>query len=734
MRKLTKTALKGSVFSAAMVGLLAPVAWSQVDAAEEDATVMLPTVNVTAQKREENLQDTPIAITAFSAETLETRQLFNVSEVAQYVPNLQVSSSTAGTASSASFSIRGIGQVDFITTTDPGVGTYLDGIYLARVTGAALDLADIERIEVLRGPQGTLFGRNTIGGAVSVVTRKPAGEFGVRGGLTVGNNGRFQGKATVDVPIAEDLLAGKFTVLAKQYDGYGEDNEPLGGQGGLGEDDDIAGSAQFRFTPSEFAEFNLSVDALRRRGTAIPQGRVFFDAASPAGMAFDDGGTNSVIGNNLDFDSDDLDNITVDTPMNDDLDVFGASLTSDFDLGGVNLKLITAYRDQEAVNGQDFDGGAGPLLNQFIVSEQEQFSQEIQLTGATDNFDWLLGAYYFTEEGIFISDIQLAGTQVDIDTRNETDSYAIFAHGTYDVTDKFSVTGGLRYSSETKSINIDTLFGGFPLVMDGIDEQTFEALTPKIGVEYQASEDVLLYASAAQGFRSGGFNGRPFSPTDLAPFDEETTTSYEVGLKSDLAGGRLRLNLAAFRNQYEDIQLTATTTDAQGQFIVITDNAGKIDLYGFEAEFEALPADNLFVFGSVGFTNTDELEPQAGFDFGSDTLPLASEWTANIGAEYTIPLTANMDGVAGFDYAYRSEFFPQFNNSPLAEQDGYGLLNARFEFRPENAPWSVSLWGKNLTDEVYRTFGQDSAVSGLPFVVGFFGPTREYGATLNFEF
>ncbi|MGD1953755.1 MAG: TonB-dependent receptor plug domain-containing protein [Sphingomonadales bacterium] len=193
------------------------------------AFAQIETIVITARKKEENLQKTPIAVTAFTQETLERRQLFTVNEIAQYVPNLQYSNGAAATSSASSFSIRGIGQVDFITTTDPGVGTYLDGVYLARTTGAALELADIERIEVLRGPQGTLFGRNTIGGAVSLVTRKPSGEFGLRGNVTGGNNARAQGRFILDVPIADDVLSGKFTFLGKTSDGWGEDLEPEGG-------------------------------------------------------------------------------------------------------------------------------------------------------------------------------------------------------------------------------------------------------------------------------------------------------------------------------------------------------------------------------------------------------------------------------------------------------------------------------------------------------------------------
>ncbi len=725
MSVLRKSVLLSS--AAAVLGAGAPAALAQSGGVDQ--------IVVTARKKEENLQNTPIAVTAFSQETLESRQVFNVNEIAQYVPNLQASSSAAGSGAASSFSIRGIGQVDFITTTDPGVGTYLDGVYLARVTGSALELADVERIEVLRGPQGTLFGRNTIGGAVSVITRKPSGEFGLRAQITGGSLGRVQGRAILDMPVIEDVLAAKFTAYGKVTDGYGEDLEPAGGSGELGADDDIAGRAELLWTPASNAEFHLAVDASKRRGTAMPHGRVYYDAASPAGMLFDDGGSNSVIGVNGDVDSDDLDEITVDTPMNDDLDVFGASLTSDFDMGAFNLKFITAYREQEYENGQDYDGGANALLNQFIDAQQWQFSQEVQLTGTAfdDRFDWLLGGYYFTEEARFISDVVLTGLQLDIDTNSKTTSFAGFGQGTFRLTDRLSVTGGVRYTAEKKEIVIDTILGGAPLVLDGMDEQTFNAITPKGSIELQATDQVLLYASVAQGFRSGGFNGRPFSPTDLAPFDEETTTSFEVGVKSDLADNRLRINLAGFYNKYKDIQLTATTTDSMGSFIVITDNAGKIDLYGFEAEVQAAPTDQFFLFGSVGYTKNDGLTPQEGFDFGSDTLPLASEWTASVGGEYTHRLSDRFEAIASADYAYRSSYYPQFNNSEIAKEDGYGLLNARLQLQPVDSNWSLTFWGKNLTDEVYRSFGQDSAVSGIPTVVAYFAPTREYGVTFSID-
>ncbi|WP_321395549.1 TonB-dependent receptor [Emcibacter sp.] len=698
---------------------------------EADSTFTLEEIVVTARKRAESLQETPIAISAFSAEALEDRGAGNINDVAGLVPNLQYSSSASGTVGASSFAIRGIGQSDFITTTEPGVGVYLDGVYLARVTGAALDLADVERVEVLRGPQGTLFGRNTIGGAVSVITAKPTGELGGKAEVTVGNHARFNGRFSADFPIVKDVLAGKVSFLAKNSDGYGYDNDPAGGGGNLGEERDVAGRVQLLYTPKDDMSFLLSADHTRRRGTVMPLGRVGY-VQNAGNAAFDDGGTNSVIP------YDDPNLVRYDTPADDELDVYGVSLTSDFGLGNMDLKLITAYREQSGVSGQDFDGGSSPILNQVIDSSQDQFSQEIQLTGTSfdDRLEWLVGAYYFRETGQFDQDVVLGGVPILIYTGSTTDSYALFAQGSYSLTEKLSVTAGLRWTSEKKSVDVDTFFGPFQLV-DEVRDETFSAFSPKVSVEYQATDDVMVYASVGRGFRSGGFNGRPFSPNDLFPFDEETTTAYEVGLKSDLMDRKLRINVAGFYTDYKDIQLTATTQNDLGQFVVLTANAGKAEIYGIEAEVQAMPVEGLFVYGGLGYANNGNLDPQTGFTFDTSAgknLPGASEWTLSLGGDYRFEVGDDWMAMIGADYSWRSRYDHQASNqTATVEEDGYGLLNARLTVGPEDESWKLTFYGKNLTDEVYRVYGQDS-MSSQGVAVVWFGPTREYGVKLGFNF
>ena len=698
---------------------------------DDDGLMALEEIVVTARKRAENLQETPIAISAFSAAALEDRGAGNINEVANFVPNLQYSSSASGTVGASSFAIRGIGQSDFITTTEPGVGVYLDGVYLARVTGAALDLADVERVEVLRGPQGTLFGRNTIGGAVNVITSKPSGELGGKAEVTVGNHARFNGKFMANFPIVKDVLAGKVSLLTKNSDGYGYDNDPAGGGGNLGEEGDIAGRIQLLYTPKDNMSFLLSADHTRRRGTVMPLGRVGY-VQNAANAAFDDGGTNSL----LPYDDPNL--VSYDTPTTDELDVYGVSLTSDIGLGDMDLKLITAYREQSGISGQDFDGGSSPILNQVIDSAQDQFSQEIQLTGTAfdDRLDWLVGAYYFHENGRFDQDVVLGGVPIQIYTDSATDSYALFAQGSYSLTDKLSVTAGIRWTSETKDLDVETFFGPYQLVDETVDA-TFSAFSPKVSIEYQANDDMMVYASVGRGFRSGGFNGRPFSPNDLFPFDEETTTAYEVGLKSDFLDRRLRLNVAGFYTDYKDIQLTATTQNDLGQFIVLTANAGKAEIYGIEVEVQAMPLDGLFVYGGLGYADNGNLDPQTGFTFDTSAgrnLPGASEWTLSVGGDYRFAVAEGWTAMVGADYAWRSEYDHQASNqTETVREDGYGLLNARLSVGPDDESWKLTFYGKNLTDEVYRVYGQDS-MSSQGVAVVWFGPTREYGVTLGFNF
>lgn len=679
---------------------------------------VLDNIVVTATKREESLQTTSIAITALSAKTLADRVITTAMELNNTVPNLLASPTASASANSVSFNIRGIGQVDFINTIEPGVGVYLDGVYIARTIGASIELADIDRVEVLRGPQGTLFGRNATGGAVSIVTAKPSfdGLFGeaslTPSAFTDDWRPSVTARASVNVPLS-DKVAARFNLLTKHSDGWGKNNAPGTGEG-LGEQETYAGRAAFLFQVSDDWQVLLAGDASTGRGTIAPMVGVLGPAIA----------------------EEDPLKTAIDAPTYDDMDVYGVSLTADGKLGdAVNIRSITAYRHQDGWLGQDSDGSTLQLINQGVNYKQHQFSQEVQLFGDAfeDRLKWLVGGYYFEEDGTFLTKGIIAFTPVEIDTFSSTKSYAAFGNLTYEVADGFNVVGGVRYTHEKKFLNAATRFGGMTIVPASDNRKTYSKPTFKAGVEYFPAEEVMLYAMFSQGFRSGGYNGRPFSPADLVPFEEETNDTYELGFKAELFDNTLRLNGAVFYSEYKNIQLTAAKSDPVIGVIVVTDNAGRAELPGAEAEFQWVASDALNIYGNVGYLDNDGLEPKAGFTLPGDTLPLSSRWNTTLGFDYTIPM-GGFEGRVGADWSYRSSYFQSIDNSPLIAQAGFHLINARFSIAPADADnWDLTFFAKNLTNKQYRVFGQDSGAQfGVAVVT--LGQPREVGAALRYRF
>ncbi|WP_343045270.1 TonB-dependent receptor [Parasphingopyxis algicola] len=710
---------------------LAPAAQAQATEQPQAETGQVGTIVVTARRREESLQDTPVAVSALSAAELENRQIETLTEVYRYVPNVQFSTAASGTTGASSVFVRGIGQIDFITTAEPGVGVYLDGVYLARVTGAALDLADVERVEVLRGPQGTLFGRNTIGGAVNVVTRTPREAFEGRLEISGGSQDRFSLMAGISGGLADGLAAG-LTVMARTDSGYGTNLTSQTGSQQLGKAEDYAARLQLHAMPSDATTLDLAFDYLDHEGTPAPHTLVAFQP-SAATAAYNAAFPANPIGAQFLNSEPDLDAVRLSAPMVDDLEVYGVAFTAAHDFDNVTLKSITSYRHQEGRSGQDFDGTPAIFLDQFIDSRQWQFSQEIQLSGEDDlgRLNWILGGYYFAEDGRFNSSILLSGTPITILTNNHTESWAGYGQLSYELFDDFRVTLGARYTDETKRLDgVTTNFGGFVLVPPTDLSDSFDNFSPKIGIDYRVSDDLLLYASATRGFRSGGFNGRPFSPADLTSFDAETVTSYEVGFKSELADRRIRFNAAAFYNDYTDIQLTAVTNSG-GATVVRTGNAATAEIYGFEAELEARPTNALTLFGSVGFLE-NSLEEKTGFTFGATELPTSPEWTISAGGRYDADLTDTLVLSFGADYSYTSSFTPQFDPSPAARIPAYSLVNASITLNEEADGWRITLFAENLFDQAYRTYAQTSGSQDV--TVAWFGPTRRLGVELGFEF
>ena len=727
------------------------------------------TIVVTAQRRAQNILDVPIAITAISGDELDERAANSVAEAIIYAPNVTSTPGPNG-GDDGGFFIRGVGQLDNSIAVDPGVGVYIDEVYIARLQASSIDLLDIERIEVLRGPQGTLFGRNTIGGAVSVVTQAPSfNDVSGRVRGILGSRDRYDLAASINLPVAEQAAL-RASVFTRQQDGFGE-NVNTGAT--YGDIEEYGGRLRFRFEPTERLEVNLSGDLLIGRGSPAhtvlraynpaagivvpvpPPGRPFFlPGVSPTGVPLP-----ADVG--LDRSADRSQNF-VSTPPINDVDNFGLSMNIRAELtDSLLLRSITSWRSYEEQTFNDFDGSAYVLYDNSNAIDQEQFSQELQLAGDFgDTAQFLLGAYYFKEDvsnRVELCTGTTAPRGVDRCLRSINDialdieSFAVFGQASVALTDWLEVFGGARWTSETKTQSflsildntdgVVTLLPPFVMPPPGTTrvalpfttvENTFEAFTPKVGVNVELNENIRLFASFSEGFKSGGFTGRP-SNALIEPYDPETVESWEIGFKSELLDRRLRLNGSVFTSDYKDIQLLVFTP-ISGLFE--TRNAGDARIRGFELEANARIKDGFNIYANVGHLDAQyqRLSPQVANITLDTPLPLTASWTWSAGGQYIIPMGSDGSELRfRADYNYRTKVSYQLEADPLEVQAGFGLLNTRATFAFPDDWLDVSVFVTNLTDEEYFASAQDTlAGNGTAFAS--IGKPREWGLELNFRF
>jgi iron complex outermembrane receptor protein len=722
------------------------------------AVAQVDEIVVTATRQEESLQEVPISVTALSGEAIEERSLDDIVQFARATPNL-VSTNGAQGSNDANFFIRGVGQFDFTLTNDPGVGIYVDGIYLGRTVGALLDVEDVERIEVLRGPQGTLFGRNTLGGAVNVVTPLPdLTEASGRIQLTTGSRDRFDATGVFNLPIS-DTQGLRVTLLSLNQDGWAE---RVSTGATLGDQERLAGKAVYLWRPNERFDLVLRGDYSADNGTPIPS----INAGLNPMAQVPPGSINPLAAQ--DRSDDPYDNFSSIPPVSE-AEAWGVSATADYLLGnGLTFRSISAYRGIDVDNWQDYDGTRWTYYDGHVRVQQRQFSQELQLFGTNfDNrLDWIAGLYYFNEDAEELQDLNsptllpfgcvpfgpfancVGGLEpgqpspaVWNQAREQTvEAYAAFGQATLRLTDRLAVTAGLRYTEEEKAFDTtqkpaNALPPTFapPMFFTVADQATFTDLSPRFSVEYQATPDALVYASYSRGFRSGGFNGRLLTPQALVTFDSDINNTYEVGLKSDLFNNMLRFNAAAFVTRYDDIQQSVTDPEL---FFRIA-NASEAEINGFEIESTFAPTDSLSFDLGVGYTDSeitdiDDSLIVSGVQEGN-RLAFAPEWTINAGGQYVADLPNGSDLTFRADYFYMSEHFFSPVNSPLEREDGYGLVNLRATWTSPDERLQLSAFGINVTDEEYFTFGQDAtAAQGVAYL--HVGQPAEWGltATLNF--
>ena len=737
----------GYRLTAALLAALPIAAGAQVP----DGTA-LEEVIVTAQKREQNLQDIPIAVTAFSAADIERQNFSNIAQLANFTPNVifDTTTSISGLSSGAAVFIRGIGQIDFGLTTDPGVGTYVDGVYMSRSVGGVLDTLDVERIEILRGPQGTLFGRNTMGGAVNITSQRPGREFGGLAELTLGEFDRIDARAAVDLPLG-DALGLRLSASSKQREGY-VDRLLVGDT--LGDENRQAFRASLLWTPTDRFEVYATADyaqidensagsvlaGITQAGNVIVYN--LFDAPNNRVPGFGDG-----IPYDERFITHNPDTTYADGPTGTDLDIGGAALTLVWSLDALEIKSIAAWR---TTSGEFFrDPDNSPLVITHTSNpdyDHEQFTQEFTFTGELRRLEYVAGLFYLTEEGTDNVFVPLAPSLGFITNLADIDNESVAAYGqaTWHLNDRWRLTGGLRYTEDDKSFTPfqRILFGAagpapgvsVPLIPDDTVDARFDQTTGRLAVEFEPYDTTLYYASFTQGFKSGGFNFRYVVPrTEALAFDPETVDSYEAGFKWQGADDRVRLNANVFFMDYQDIQVQVFEVGGGP----LTQNAGTAEIRGAELELVALPTPQLNLTLALGYADAEytDLNPPTTDLAASLTLdarlPNTPEWTASASAEYTVPIPW---GSLAFrvDYSHTDDLYNDAQNSPFLFQEAYDLWNTAIRYTSPADTWEVSLFGTNLGDERYITSGDSNF--GLGFHEANYNRPREYGMTVRRRF
>jgi iron complex outermembrane receptor protein len=740
----------GPALLASIAVTAVPDSGHAADASAAARPAAVETLIVTAEKRPEPLQETPISITAFSARDLQIRNVENLSNIASYTPNLvfEAGAGDTGSSNTAQIFIRGIGQSDFLFTTDPGVGLYLDGVYLPTSVGSLMDLNDIQQIEVLKGPQGTLFGQNTIGGAINITTRPPSATFGGQAAVELGNYSTRNFQGEVNIPLSNHLLS-SLSFSSRNEDGWVKRPADHSMEGDI---DSQVVRGQLLWSPSNAFDLRLIADYTRKREHAIPE----FELGVDGGVALL-GLWNALVGGpagtpyNADAISTDP---TIDRgtgPNYSNLNVGGVAATATWRLDDTTtLKSITSYRRQTAGFGIDTDHSAANYIFQTVADTQDQVSQELQLTGSMfgGRLSYATGLTYYGLTGEDRYHLSIAPglypiVGIDIDeliyTHLDSKSYSAYGHLNYDLTDQLSISAGLRYTDVDKSLDENLhLLASKATKFDVHPSDSWDAFTPQFGVQYQVTPDAMVYASASRGFKAGGFNGR--SSTGFiasTPFDPEYVWTYEAGAKTAWFEHRLVLNGAAFYTDYTDLQLLTVLPDPSsgGAVAAVVQNAGRARIQGFELEAKAVPVENLGLDLGVGYLDgryTHLSSNVSGVTLDS-TLPKTPRWTLTAGGDYKVSLGEKGSVTARIDYSYRSTVQEVANNSPLLVQRGFGLLSANLRYAPNDDNWDVALYGSNLTDERYITNGLDAA-SSLGIAGVSYGRPREYGVRLGYRF
>jgi iron complex outermembrane receptor protein len=691
----------------------------------------LEEVVVTATRMgETNLQDTPIAITAYTSGTLDRRVTSDLRDLAGLTPGLTLAENTT----QAQVYIRGVGTNNVFAGSDPSSTIHVDGVYLSRPVSVLENFLDVERIEVLRGPQGTLYGRNSVGGTINIVSRKPSLEAAeAKLQLTAGNYDFARAEGYFSGPVVDDSLAMSISAQLSQRDGFRENVNP---EAPDIDDEDLATfRAQALWKITENAQLVLRADY--SEADFAPYGYHTFLERPPAAASL----SQSIFG--------DYGKVAPGFPQRQDRENAGISADLDWRMGDHwTLKSITAYRDFEQTTENDSDASELNVLRLFLAEEQDQFSQEFHIIGSYDRFSALFGVYYFTEDLTYSAQNSINIIPSGISRRPQpevsTDSRAVFGEINYDLAERWSLTLGGRFNDERKKFTKnDGLFlltstepeigtPPGPQIADlsfPTETGRFDDFTPNIGAQYRKSDNLLVYGSVKKGFKSGGFN---FTAVVPGGFDPETLWAYELGVKASSQNGDFRLNAAAFYYDYEDLQVQSFVVPGQ----VDTTNAASADVAGFELELAAQLTGGISLGANLAYLDAEYSSyteaPASGggtADASGNRLNSAPEWSGAVFANFEKSFGARRL-YARAEYTYQSEIFFTADNNPVDRQGGYGMLGLTAGVQFADGRYDLAIWGANLTDEEYITTSAQFTLVRA----GRAGPPRTFGARFTWRY
>jgi iron complex outermembrane receptor protein len=761
-QRLGKTLLASSIALACGASALPAMAQQADNTAEKEAG-KLEVINVTARRTVESLQSVPVALTSVGEEELRNKGISVITEIQQFSPNTTLQTSR-GTNNTLTAFIRGIGQQDPLWGYEPGVGIYLDDVYIARPQGAVLDLLDVERIEVLRGPQGTLYGKNTIGGAVKYVTKEMRGDTAFNASATVGSYSQKDIKVTGQIPLIEDTL----------YLGVGFANLTRNGFGTY---------LQSALPNQDLENYNKDLWSARINLEYRPTDDLFikfgWDKTQDDSNA--KGGyrllpsllTNAPVPSNR-FDS------YTSLPTTNEVQLEGYNLTVRYNVSDdLELKYVASDRDSYSPTNIDFDNTALDIFDVPAEYIDENKTHEIQATYKQDSFSIVGGLYYYDGEscgnfdailGVFGRSLGLPGLTREVTGCNNSESYAAYTQGTFDITDKLSLTVGARYTNEEKTafVNNALVYSSvYPSsdwipgyvrpegelvarvlgtdtngddVLDAPKTQSWNRFTPRVGLEYQMDKDTMFYASYGQGFKSGTFN--PRATINEEGVNPEIVDSFEIGMKKDWSS-QFRTNVTYFTYDHKDRQYIAVGDAGDGTDLNQTlQNAAETAGDGIEAELTYVASDNLTFNVALGYLDfeikkNNVIPPLIG-------LSNTPEYTANFGANYLMETDIGTF-IFNANYYVREDYL-LFETSELLAQDGYGMLNLSVMWESNEGDWYASLHGKNLSDEEYLVGGYNfvgepdvngdltPGLGGDTTLIGYYGDPRTVHLTVGYRF